>query len=216
MKDKMKHLSEDENAVSLEQDQGAENLEKDTPLTDAGEERSREMILKEMKDMETRIEELSLKVEELEEEKKQLNDSAARFRADLYNYRQRTERERSREKKLAREGTVLEILPVLDNLHRALSFPEGTDPASVLDGVVMVQRQFMNVLESMGVKEIPSIGEKFSPEFHEAVAMIEVAEPEKDGLIVEEFMKGYILSEKVIRPARVQVGKYVKPQKEEN
>lgn len=213
MKDKMKHLSEDENTGALDQDKGTETLEKETPSADAGKERSRQTTVNEM---EARIEELCLKVSELEEENKQLNDAAARFRADLYNYRQRTERERSREKKLAREGTVLEILPVLDNLHRALSFPEGTDPASVLDGVVMVQRQFMNVLGSMGVKEVPSIGEKFSPEFHEAVAMIEVAEPEQDGLIMEEFMKGYILSEKVIRPARVQVGKYVKPEKEEN
>lgn len=213
MKDKTKHLSEEENTDPLEQDQGTETLEKQTPSADSGKERSGEMIVNEM---EARIEELCLKVAELEEEKEQLKDSAARFRADLYNYRQRTERERSREKKLAREGTVLEILPVLDNLHRALSFPEGTDPASVLDGVVMVQRQFMNVLGSMGVKEVPTIGEKFSPEFHEAVAMIEVTETDQDGLIMEEFMKGYILSEKVIRPARVQVGKYVKPEKEEN
>lgn len=213
MKDKTKHLSEEGKTDSLEQDQGTETLEKQTPSADSGKERSGEMIVNEM---EARIEELCLKVAGLEEEKEQLKDSAARFRADLYNYRQRTERERSREKKLAREGTVLEILPVLDNLHRALSFPEGTDPASVLDGVVMVQRQFMNVLGSMGVKEVPTIGEKFSPEFHEAVAMIEVTEPDQDGLIMEEFMKGYILSEKVIRPARVQVGKYVKPEKEEN
>lgn len=213
MKDKTKHLSEEGKTDSLEQDQSTETLEKQTPSADSGKERSGEMIVNEM---EARIEELCLKVAELEEEKEQLKDSAARFRADLYNYRQRTERERSREKKLAREGTVLEILPVLDNLHRALSFPEGTDPASVLDGVVMVQRQFMNVLGSMGVKEVPTIGEKFSPEFHEAVAMIEVTETDQDGLIMEEFMKGYILSEKVIRPARVQVGKYVKPEKEEN
>lgn len=213
MKDKTKHMSEEGKTDSLEQDQGTETLEKQTPSADSGKERSGEMIVNEM---EARIEELCLKVAELEEEKEQLKDSAARSRADLYNYRQRTERERSREKKLAREGTVLEILPVLDNLHRALSFPEGTDPASVLDGVVMVERQFMNVLGSMGVKEVPSIGEKFSPQFHEAVAMIEVAEPDQDGLIMEEFMKGYILSEKVIRPARVQVGKYVKPEKEEN
>lgn len=213
MKDKTKHLSEEGKTDSLEQDQGTETLEKQTPSADSGKERSGEMIVNEM---EARIEELCLKVAGLEEEKEQLKDSAARFRADLYNYRQRTERERSREKKLAREGTVLEILPVLDNLHRALSFPEGTDPASVLDGVVMVQRQFMNVLGSMGVKEVPTIGEKFSPEFHEAVAMIEVTETDQDGLIMEEFMKGYILSEKVIRPARVQVGKYVKPEKEEN
>ena len=213
MKDKMKHLSEEEKTGSLDQDQCTETLEKENPSADAGKERSRETIVNEMG---SRIEELCLKVAELEKENQQLKDTAARFRADLYNYRQRTERERSREKKLAREGTVLEILPVLDNLHRALSFPEGTDPASVLDGVVMVQRQFMNVLDSMGVKEIPTIGEKFSPEFHEAVAMMEVAEPDQDGLIMEEFMKGYILSEKVIRPARVQVGKYVKSAKEEN
>jgi len=160
------------------------------------------------KDFAGKIEELSLKLKELEAENKELKESAAKSRADLYNFRQRTAREREKERKLAKECSVLEILPVLDNLDRALCFPEGTDPASVLNGITMVQRQFMNVLNSMGVKEVPTKGEKFSPSFHEAVALKEVDDPEQDGVIMEEFAKGYMLSDKVIRPAKVQVAKF--------
>jgi molecular chaperone GrpE len=181
----------------------------------SGGQCSENNVIDELEEKDRNIEELTLRVKELEAENKELKESAARSRADLYNFRQRVAREREKDKKLARECSVLEMLPVLDNLDRALSSPGNADPTSVIGGVVMVQRQFAKVLNSMGVKEIPTKGEKFSPVFHEAVAVKEVDDPEQDSTIVEEFAKGYMLSDKVIRPAKVQVAKFDDSKKEQ-
>lgn len=77
----------------------------------------------------------------------------------------------------------------------------------------MVRRQFLSVLEKVGVSEILAEGEPFSPSFHEAVGIEPVEEPEKDGIVVFELQRGYKMADKVIRPSRVKVGKYVEPQK---
>lgn len=211
MKDPKNHLSEKENTESPVSEVHMKNSQIEGSIEEHRSSHSKAQLLAELMEKDIKMEELFSQLEGLEKEKEELKECAARSKADLYNFRQRIERERAREKKLALESSVLKILPVLDNLDRALSFPEGTDPASVLEGVVMVQRQFINVLNAMGVKDIPTVGEAFSPEYHEAVALKEVIDPDQDGLIVEEFMKGYIIADKVIRPARVQVAKYVQP-----
>lgn len=207
MKEPKKHMPEEDNASSSKE--STKNSGPDMSTVDQKSCLPEDQLLDELEEKQKKMEELLSRIEELEKEKEEMKESMARSRADLYNFRQRTERERGRERKLAREASVMDILPVLDNLDRALSFPEGTDPSSVLEGVVMVQRQFVSVLNGMGVKDIPSIGEAFSPEFHEAVAVKEVQDPEQDGFIVEEFLRGYIIADKVIRPARVQVAKFV-------
>ncbi len=211
MKDPKNHLPEKGNTESPVSEVYLKKSQIDASMEEHRSSHTKAQLLADLLEKDTKMEELLSQLEELEKEKEELKECAARSKADLYNFRQRIERERAREKKLALESSVLKILPVLDNLDRALSFPEGTDPASVLEGVVMVQRQFINVLNIMGVKDIPTVGEIFSPEYHEAVALKEVIDPDQDGLIVEEFMKGYIIADKVIRPARVLVAKYVEP-----
>lgn len=147
-------------------------------------------------------------LKDLEEEVGIYRDLAGRAQAELVNYRARMEREMKRVRELAGERSALEMIPVLDNLDRALDFKEGYDLSSVVEGVRMVRRQFMSSLEILGVKAVSSIGEAFSPEFHEAIGVVEVDDPSKDGLVVDEFQRGYTLSDRLIRPAKVRVGTY--------
>ena len=140
---------------------------------------------------------------ELESLKAQL----AAARADLYNYRQRVERERAKARKLVVEDKILDFLPVLDNLDRALYVPETGTARDVLVGVRMVQRQFLSVLESCDVTIIPADGCPFDPLTHDAVETEFVGEAERDGIILCELLRGYRTSERVLRPAQVRVGR---------
>ncbi|HJS51537.1 MAG TPA: nucleotide exchange factor GrpE [Pyrinomonadaceae bacterium] len=99
------------------------------------------------------------------------------------------------------------LLPVLDNLNLAIKASE-TDPEidHLRDGVIGTARSFEQAMLSVGVESVPSIGEVFNPEFHEAVDMAPV-EPENDGKITAEYSKGYKFGDRLLRPARVQVGK---------
>ncbi len=99
------------------------------------------------------------------------------------------------------------LLPVLDNLNLAIDHAQNdSSPENLLDGVKGTARLFEQALASVGVQAVASVGDKFDPELHEAVDMIEV-EPEKDETITAEYSRGYTFGEKLLRPARVQVGK---------
>ena len=99
------------------------------------------------------------------------------------------------------------LLPVLDNLNRAISASEQ-DPSldHLRDGVKGTARSFEQALMSVGVETVPSVGAKFDPELHEAIDMKEV-DSEGDGLVTAEYSRGYRFGDRLLRPARVQVGK---------
>jgi molecular chaperone GrpE len=101
------------------------------------------------------------------------------------------------------------LLPVLDNLNRAVAASEQ-DPSldHLRDGVIGTARSFEKALLNVGVETVPGIGAKFDPELHEAVDMKPV-DPEEDGIITAEYSKGYRLGNRLLRPARVQVGKAI-------
>jgi Molecular chaperone GrpE (heat shock protein) len=101
------------------------------------------------------------------------------------------------------------LLPVLDNLNRAVAASEQ-DPSleHLRDGVIGTARSFEQALISVGVESVPGVGAKFDPELHEAVDMKPV-DPEQDGIITAEYSKGYRLGDRLLRPARVQVGKAI-------
>ena len=145
--------------------------------------------------------------EAAEDEVESLKIQLAAARADLYNYRQRTERDRAKTRKLVSEDKAAEFLPVLDNLDRALNVPESGTAKDVLVGVRMVQRQFLSVLENSGVTVIPAEGCAFDPLQHEAIETEFVDEPDRNGMILGELLRGYRTSDRVLRPAQVRVGK---------
>ena len=127
--------------------------------------------------------------------------------ADFFNYRQRTTKERNETRRRAQDDVITAILPVLDNLDRALEAASSEDTASIVKGVEMVQRQFVGVLENLGVSIIKAKGEKFDPALHDASGTQQVEDAELDGKVVAERLKGYRTKDRVLRPAQVVVGK---------
>jgi molecular chaperone GrpE len=127
-----------------------------------------------------------------------------RLAADFENYKRRTRQELGDRTQYANEELLRKLLPILDNLRRALDHaPEGAD-RNWFDGLRMVVRQFDDTLQAQGVSPIPAVGEKFDPSKHEAIAREETDEHE-EGTIVEEMQPGYRLHERVLRPTLVKV-----------
>ena len=141
-----------------------------------------------------------------EERIKELEAQVKTVTADFYNYRQRTTKERSETRKRAQEDVIISMLPVLDNLDRALS-AAGSDASGIIKGVEMVQRQFVSVLESLGVSVINAVGETFDPALHDASGTQKVDDEALDGKITAEHLKGYRTKDRVLRPAQVVVGR---------
>lgn len=128
-----------------------------------------------------------------------------RLQADYDNFRRRTRQEKEDFAKYASLQVMERLLPILDNFERALAAGRDTaDLDSFLKGVDMIFRQLSDALAEEGLTAIQAVGEPFNPEFHQAVMQVE-SEEHEDGIVVEELQKGYMLKEKVIRPAMVKV-----------
>lgn len=128
-----------------------------------------------------------------------------RLEREAAETRQRLNKTAEERMKREKAEFISTLLPVLDNLHRAIEAGEKGTLESLLDGVRGTASGFENALMTVGVEPVVSIGAVFNPELHEAVDTVEV-EPEKDGRIKNEYSRGYKLGDRLIRPARVQVG----------
>lgn len=127
-----------------------------------------------------------------------------RLKAEFDNFRRRTVKEKEEIAKYASERVIMSLLPVLDNFERALeSAKSNQDFDAFSQGVEMIFRQLMKVLEEEGLKPIKAHGEQFDPNLHEA--MFREESDEEENTILEELQKGYYLKDKVIRPSRVKV-----------
>lgn len=143
---------------------------------------------------------------ELEAQKEllqQSEDHYKRLQADFANFRRRNEKEREELSSVVLQGLIKDLLPIIDNFERALSV-EGAAGTPLHDGISMVYNQLMESLKKNGLEVIKAAGEKFDPNFHQAV--MRVQDPEKeDDTIEEEFQKGYMVQGRVIRPSMVKV-----------
>lgn len=134
-------------------------------------------------------------------------DLYLRERAELENFRKRTQRDKEEFRLFTRKELLLEVLPVLDNLERALSHAgQSGDSQGLLEGVTMTVTQFRKVIEDFGARPIHAIGAPFDPNLHQAMAQVETAE-QPPGTVVSEFQRGYLLQERLLRPALVVVAK---------
>lgn len=143
----------------------------------------------------------------LEAEKAELRERMLRIAADADNWKKRARKEHAEAEARVREAVLRDFLEVADNLERATaSFGSGTesDAKSVRDGVDLVLRQFRSKLERYQVKAIESVGQPFDPRCHEAISQLPSAEVQP-GSIVQEFQKGYLIGERLLRPALVVV-----------
>ena len=156
----------------------------------------------------TELEKLESELAAKDEQIKLLKEQAARATADFYNFRTRVERDRERDMKFAAERAVNGLLPVYENLERVVASISDKED-SVAKGIAMVTKQFMEVLESLGLEEISTEG-KFDPAEHEAVMLEAVEDEARDGDIIAVFRKGYRLAGRVLRAAQVRVAKFEK------
>lgn len=152
----------------------------------------------------------------IEETKRQLaeeKDRLLRMYAEFDNYRKRAAREAQDSRKYANESLIRAILPVVDNLERAMTSAEATGDAAsspILEGVRLTHRDLMGVLEKFNVTPVQAMGEPFNPSFHEAVGQ-EPSTEHPDNIVIREYQKGYLLHERLVRPAMVVVSKAVAP-----
>ena len=135
-------------------------------------------------------------------------DLYLRERADLENFRKRAQRDKEELGKFANEGILRELVPAVDSLERALEHArqDGAGGETLLKGVELTLAQFQKVLEKFGVVAIKSLGEPFDPSRHEAMGQLESAD-QPANTVVQEYQKGYLLNDRLLRPALVMVAK---------
>jgi len=154
------------------------------------------------------MKEMEAKIEAAAQEAKDNHDRLLRVSADFENYKKRSAREMEGLRKFANESLIKEMLPVVDNLERAIdsSNNNGGTKNSIVEGVDMTLMEILKILEKFGVKPIESLGETFDPGFHEAV-MQQESEDHAENTVLQEFQKGYMINDRLLRPAMVVVSK---------
>ena len=145
------------------------------------------------------------KKDKKDEKIEELTDRLTRQMAEFDNFRKRTEKEKSQMYEIGAKDIIEKILPVVDNFERGLgSVPEEEKNAPFVEGMEKIYKQLMTTLESVGVKPIEAVGQEFNPDFHNAVMHVEDDEL-GENIIAEEFQKGYMYRESVVRHSMVKV-----------
>ncbi|MDB5052237.1 MAG: grpE [Bacilli bacterium] len=154
------------------------------------------------------VQELDAQAIELEGLRKLADENHERYmrvQADYDNFRRRSRLEKEDFAKYASSKLIELLLPIVDNFERALaSSQQVKDFDAIIKGIEMTAKQLEQVLTEEGLKAIESVGQPFNPDFHQAIMQVE-SEEHDEGIIVEEIQKGYILKDKVLRPALVKV-----------
>ena len=146
--------------------------------------------------------------EQLQAQLAEQKDKYIRLMAEFENYKKRTAKERLELMQTAGRDIVASLLDVLDDCDRAeKQMQSDTDIKHVIEGATLVFNKFRSVMESKGVKALESVNADFNVEQHEAIAEIPAPTPEQSGKVIDEVQKGYLLNDKLIRHARVVVGK---------
>ncbi len=129
-------------------------------------------------------------------------DMLQRLQADFENFKKRTEKEKSEANKYASAPVIIKLLPVMDSFEMALK-NKSSDPEKFAKGMELVYAQLYSVLKGEGLAKIDAVGQKFDPYVHEVLMQ---EQSEKDGIILEEFQKGYKFKDKILRHSKVKIG----------
>ncbi len=157
--------------------------------------------------LEEKVKELEAKLAETQSKADEYLDQWRRTAAEFANYRKRIEKERAEQTKYANAALLTKLLPLLDDFDRAFqTLPDGLAKLTWIEGIFLIHRKLNFILEQEGVKPIETQGKFFDPAFHEAVTYEEV-DGYEDGQIIGEVQKGYMLHDRVLRPALVRVAK---------
>ena len=145
-------------------------------------------------------------LEAMRREKDRLQDQLLRTAAEFDNYRKRVDRDRRDQAEAATASALTGLLPIIDDLERALKAPTGEDVESFRKGVELIHQQMLELLRKRGVKPIEAVGADFDPRYHQAVVH-ESSPDHREGEVIEEFAPGYMLGNRLLRPATVKVAK---------
>ena len=202
-KEKKEEFSTEEavkEAVEKAEEMAAEATEEPK---DSEEKASTEDSVKEEKEGKKPFKKKEKKKDKRDEQIEQLNDKVMRQMAEFENFRRRTDQEKAQMFGNGQRAIVEKILPVVDNFERGLAtVEEGADPFA--DGMLMIYKQLLTTLEEAGVKPIEAVGQEFNPDFHNAVMHVDDEEV-GENIIVEEFQKGYMMNDTVVRHSMVKV-----------
>lgn len=171
-----------------------------TPEAASADERTMEALIAELQSMK---EEFEARCKEVDEGK----DRYTRLQAEFENFRRRSLKEKQEALQYGQQNLIKDLLATVDNLERALEHAvpgQEADLDSVLEGVALVQREFLTALGKVGVKQVDPAGEAFDPNHHEAMGQVP-AEGVEPNSVVQVLQKGYVLQDRMLRPARVLV-----------
>ena len=145
------------------------------------------------------------KKDKKDEKIEELTDMVKRQMAEFDNFRKRTEKEKASMYEIGAREVIDKILPVVDNFERGLAaVPENEKESPFADGMTKIYKQMMTVFEEIGVKAIEAVGQEFNPDYHNAVMHVEDEEA-GENIVVEEFQKGYLYKDHVVRHSMVKV-----------
>lgn len=190
---KLEEMQQEIDEAEAAQEDAAEGSEEEAPEEAASEGAA----------MQEEIEALKGQVEKLTGDLQEKKDRLLRLQADFDNFRRRSAKEREEISAVVTQNFCKDMLPLLDNFERAMA-AETKDVEAFQKGVKMIFTQFQEVLKKNGLEQIEAVGQKFDPNFHQAVMRVE--DPEKeDDTVAQELQKGYMVKGRVIRPSMVQV-----------
>ena len=213
MEDKEKKSQEDMVKEAVEEAKKEAEASKDEAEEAKTEEASEEQEAETEEQTEDQTEEKASKKffgkkdkkDKKDEKIEELTDRLTRQMAEFDNFRKRSEKEKSQMYEIGAKDIIEKILPVVDNFERGLSsIPEEEKNAPFVEGMEKIYKQLMTTLESVGVKPIEAVGQEFNPDFHNAVMHVE-DEGLGENIIAEEFQKGYMYRESVVRHSMVKV-----------
>jgi molecular chaperone GrpE len=196
----MKDRKKKEDRERIDPEKEKEGVSNDTLESSPGKEGEGE-------DQNREVEELRRKLAEKEKEAKDNYDRYLRMAADFENYKKRAAKEKEDYVKFGNEDLIKAILPFIDNLERAVSHAEKVHETGVMiEGVRLVLQQILQALNKFGLSSFESVGKPFDPARHEAMLVVETDQHEPNQ-VVEEFQRGYLLRDRLLRPATVSVSK---------
>ncbi len=195
--EKKRKTAEEEKDTSVKVEFADDNEKVKETAADAGEE---------VKEEEKKAE----KEEKEDADKDALKDRLLRLQAEFINYKKRVEKESLELASYLKAELVKDFLPVLDDFKHMIEKvqKEHNDIKAVMDGIEMIFKKNLQLIEKFGVKQMESLDKEFDPEYHEALMVQPVAEKEKDNKVIQVYQEGYMLNDRVVRPAKVIVGKY--------
>ena len=209
MSEEKKEYNTEEEQISNQEEYVEEPQQQEETEETSQEEGTEEAVAEETEQEEKTVEKKGLfgkkKKDKKHEKIEELTDRVKRQMAEFDNFRKRTEKEKASMYQIGAREVIEKILPVVDNFERGLAtIPEEDAGNPYAEGMEKIYKQLMTVLDDLGVKAIEAVGQEFNPDFHNAVMHVEDEEA-GENVIVEEFQKGYLYKEQVVRHSMVKV-----------